>query len=374
MTEVSTIEIDGSEGEGGGQMVRTSLSLAAVTGIPVRITNIRGRRKKPGLLRQHLAGVRAIAQVSDAVVEGAELGSQTLTLTPNRLRGGQFELEVGSAGSAILVAQTILPALLFAPEASTVAIGGGTHASWAPPFDYFERCYLPLLSRMNASVSVSIESHGFYPAGGGRIVMHVEPTSGLRGISLLNREGDLKSQVQALVARIPATIGDRECDVIARKTGWSHDSFETREVERSGGPGNVVMIQCGFDNVTEIFIGFGKVGVKAEHVARTVLREARAYLSLDVPVGQYLADQLLLPMGLAAAKGSPSEFRTGPLSQHSLTHINVLRRFLDIQIRVTQNDDGSVTVGMFESREPRVSALSSESSQTRGLLFGCRSR
>lgn len=357
MTDSAVIEIDGSEGEGGGQVVRTSLALAAVTGIPVRITNIRGGRTKPGVLRQHLTGVQAIAQVSGGLVEGAELGSQTLTLTPNGLRGGSFELEVGSAGSAILVAQTILPALMFAPEASTVTIGGGTHASWAPPFDYFERCYLPLLSRMNASVSVSIESHGFYPAGGGRIVMHVEPTSGLRGISLINREGELNAQVQSLVARIPASIGDRECGVIERKTGWSHDSFETRVIEQSGGPGNVVMIQCGFDNVTELFIGFGKVGVRAEYVARCVLREARAYLSLDVPVGQYLADQLLLPMGLAAAKGSASEFRTGPLSQHSLTHINVLRRFLDIQIRVIQNDDGSVTVrvcGPYGRGDPKI--------------------
>lgn len=347
MTDVSAIEIDGSEGEGGGQIVRTSLALAAVTGIPVRITNIRGGRKKPGLLRQHLAGVKAIAQVSGAVVEGAELGSQNLALTPKTLRGGPFELEVGSAGSAILVAQTILPALLFAPEASTVRIGGGTHASWAPPFDYFERCYLPLLSRMSAHASVSIESHGFYPAGGGRIVMHVEPTSGLGGISLINREGEMKPRVQSLVANIPASIGDRECDVIRQQTNWSHDALETRVIARSGGPGNVVMIQCGFDNVTELFIGFGKVGVKAEHVARCVLQETLAYLALDIPVGVFLADQLLLPMGLAATNGHASEFRTGPLSQHSLTHINVLQRFLDIQICVTQNDNETVTVRVF---------------------------
>ncbi len=347
MTELSAIEIDGSEGEGGGQVVRTSLALAAVTGIPVRITNIRGGRKKPGLLRQHLAGVNAIAQISGAKVAGAELGSQTLTLTPKPVRGGTLELEVGSAGSAILVAQTILPALLVAPEACVISIGGGTHASWAPPFDYFERCYLPLLSRMNANASVSIESHGFYPAGGGRIVMHVEPTTELQGISLMHRKGDMRPRVQALVANIPVSIGDRECDFIERKTNWSHDSFETRVIERSGGPGNVVMIECGFDNVTELFIGFGKVGVKAEQVARSVLCEARAYLALDVPVGEYLADQLLLPMGLAAAKGNASEFRTSPLSKHSVTHINVLQRFLDIQIRVTQNDDGSVTVSVF---------------------------
>jgi len=344
MIERKMIEIDGSEGEGGGQIVRSSLALAAVTQTPVRISNIRGGRKKPGLLRQHLAGVKAIARIGDAEIEGDSLGSETLTLTPGVLCGGRHEIQVGSAGSAVLVAQTILPALMFADTESVITIGGGTHASWAPPFDFFQRCYLPLLTRMGADVDVSIQSYGFYPAGGGEITMRVRPTPTLRGLSLLQREGKLKTQVQALVARIPESIGERECEVIRRRANWHRDAFEVRTIERSGGPGNVVMIGCDFDNVSELFIGFGKVGVKAEMVARGVLREARTYLKTDVPVGQYLADQLLLPMGLAAVQGRESEFRTGPISQHSLTHIDVLRRFLDISIETLESDDGSVTV------------------------------
>lgn len=338
------IEIDGSEGEGGGQIVRSSLALATVTGKPVRIENIRGRRTKPGLLRQHLAGVRAIAQIAGGDVEGAELGSRTLQWNPGQINGGEYQWEVGSAGSAVLVAQTILPALMSAAEPSTITIGGGTHASWAPPFEFFERCFLSLLAKMGGRVEVSIESHGFYPAGGGRITMHVQPTDQWRGLSIVERSGKLTPRVRALVARIPVSVGQRECDTIARKTKWPHDAFDAEEVKQSGGPGNAVMIECGFENVTELFVGFGKVGVKAEQVARSVLREANTYLSTDVPIGKYLADQLLLPMGLAAAAGHTSVFRTVTLSQHSLTHIEVLRRFLNIDITVIPADDESVCV------------------------------
>lgn len=340
------IEINGSEGEGGGQIVRSSLALAAVTGQPIRLTNIRGGRKKPGLLRQHLAGVRAIQQVCSGEVSGDELGSGELTLVPGQLSGGDHRFEVGSAGSAVLVAQTILPVLLHADAPSTITIGGGTHASWAPPFDFFLRCYLPLLARMNARVEAEIESHGFYPAGGGKIVMKVEPSTGITGLALTDRAGSLQPKVAALVSRIPETVAQRECDVIARKTGWGQKAFQVVDVQQSGGPGNVVMIELGFDNVSELIIGFGKVGVKAEQVARAALREARAYLASDVPVGVYLADQLLLPMGLAARNGHRSEFRTGPLSLHSQTHIDVLQRFLDINIRCGSNENCTVHVSV----------------------------
>ncbi|MFG0265445.1 MAG: RNA 3'-terminal phosphate cyclase [Rhodopirellula sp. JB055] len=344
------IEINGNEGEGGGQIVRSSLALAAVTGQPARITNIRGGRKKPGLLRQHLAGLRAIRAVCSGEVEGDRLGSTELTLVPGKLSGGEHHFEVGSAGSAILVAQTILPVLLHADAPSTISIGGGTHAAWAPPFDFFSRCYLPLLAKMNAEVEVDIESHGFYPSGGGRIAMKVQPTTGMEGITLADRVGRLQPKVTALVSKIPELVGQRECDVIARKTGWDKKAFQVVDVQQAGGPGNVVMIELAFDNVCELIIGFGKVGVKAEQVARATLRDARTHLFSEVPVGVYLADQLLLPMGLAAHSGHRSEFRTRPLSLHSRTHIDVLKRFLDVNVQTVSAEDGSVHVTV-EGRE-----------------------
>lgn len=338
------IEINGSEGEGGGQIVRSSLALAAVTGQDLKLTQIRGGRKKPGLLRQHLAGVRAITQIAGAETTGDELGSSELVFRPGELSGGDYRFEVGSAGSAVLVAQTILPALMFADKPSIVTIGGGTHASWAPPFDFFQRCYLPQLARMNAQVGATIESHGFYPAGGGRLVMNVSPSRSLCGLSIQERSGTMSPKVIALVSQIPASVGQRECDVIARKTGWRSSACEVIEVQEAGGPGNVVMIELGFDNVTELMIGFGKIGLKAEQVARSVLREARSHLANNAPVGPRLADQLMLPMGIAASQGHASQFRTGPLTLHSRTHVELLQRFLEIEIAVEKQDDESVMV------------------------------
>lgn len=344
------IEIDGSMGEGGGQIVRSSLALAAVTGQKLRLRNIRRGRSKPGLLRQHLAGVRAISQICPGTVgssvEGAELGSTELVFTPSPPRGGDYTFEVGSAGSAVLVAQTILPALLIADAPSDVTIGGGTHAAWAPPFDFFERCYLPLLARMGVRALTEIQSHGFYPAGGGKISLTIHPVQKWRGQQINERHGTLQPRVLALAARVPESVAERECDVIRRKTDWEPSAFEAQEVVRSGGPGNVVMIECGFDNVRELFIGFGKKGVKAERVARGVLADARKYLSSHVPVGSYLADQLLLPMGMAAANGCHSEFVTSELTPHSKTHIEVLQQFLDIQIRTDVRKDGTTHVSL----------------------------
>ena len=340
------IEIDGSEGEGGGQIIRSSLALAAVNGTPLRIRNIRAGRKKPGLLRQHLTAVRAITEICDGQVEGAKLGSSELTFTPTNIRGGEFSFQVGSAGSAILVAQTLLPALMMASNPSVVRICGGTHAAWAPPFDFFARCYLSQLTKMNGSVTANIHAYGFYPAGGGEIEIRVTPTPRLSGLRLLQREGDLQPKMTAVVAKIPVSVGERECDVIRRKADWPASVCNVIEADRSGGPGNVVMIECGFDNVTELFVGFGKVGVKAEQIARSTLREARTYLATGAPVGEYLADQLLLPLGIAASQGETSDFRTVPLSKHSRTHINVLKRFLKINIETVDENDGSVQVSL----------------------------
>jgi RNA 3'-terminal phosphate cyclase (ATP) len=338
------IEIDGSQGEGGGQVVRSSLALSAMTGKPLLLSNIRGGRKKPGLLRQHLTGLRAIAAICDAEVCGGELGSAKLSFVPSSIRGANYTFQVGSAGSAILVAQTVLPALMLADVPSTITIGGGTHAAWAPPFDFFARCFLPQLTRMNANVTVSLRSHGFYPAGGGEIEVNVIPNVPLSGLELVNRMGELRPKVTALVSRIPVSVGERECDVIRRKTEWREDVCRVIHVTDSAGPGNVVMIECEFDNVIELFIGFGKVGVKAEQIARSTLREAQQYLSSNVPVGEYLADQLLLPMGIAATQGQASLFRTMPLSPHSETQIELIKRFLDIKIESQENSDGSTSV------------------------------
>ena len=197
---------------------------------------------------------------------------------------------------------------------------------------------------MGPTVSVELDRMGFFPAGGGKFQLHVQPSQSLHGIELLERKGNLKPNVTAIVSDIPVGVAERECDTIRRKSTWRAECFHVLQVDEPRGPGNVVMIELSWDNVTEIFTGFGRRGVKAEQVARKVYREAKAFLSLDVPVGEYLADQLMLPMGLAAANGESSQFRTAKLSQHSKTHLDVLELFLNIKIGTATDDDGLATV------------------------------
>ena len=330
------ITIDGSKGEGGGQIIRSSLALSAYTGIPFEIEHVRGKRRKPGLLHQHLTAVHAAREICGGGVTGAELHSSHLTFAPGNIQTREFNFRIGTAGSATLVAQTVLPALMMAKRPSRICVEGGTHNKAAPPFDFLECVYLPLVSRLGPKFTSRIESYGFFPVGGGRVVIDVEPTEKLAPLELVKRGGKTIPQVTSMVSRLPASIGQRECDVIRRKTGWNQNRFSVREIENSPGPGNVVMIQLQSPNVCELFTGFGERGVKAEDVARGVYRQAKNYLSNSAPVGEFLADQLLLPLGLAASQGQTSVFRTDTLSMHSQTHIDVLQLFLDIEVSVDE--------------------------------------
>ena len=328
------IEIDGSQGEGGGQIVRSSLTLSAVTGRAFRIKKIRAGRKRSGLLRQHLTAVKAVREVCGGQVEGAELHSPELTFVPGPIQHRGFHFQVGSAGSAILVAQTVLPVLLTANGNSRVVIEGGTHNMAAPPFDFLSECYLPLVSRMGGVFKSRIEQYGFFPAGGGKIQIDIQPPSRWTGLDLPDRGGPVEPSAEALVAKLPASIGEREVRVIQRRSGWEKSRFSVREIKNSRGPGNVVMIRMRFPRLTEIVTAFGRRGVTAEQVAKNAWREAKKYLSGDTPVGEYLADQLLLPMAIAARHGNARRFLTGELSSHCQTHIDIIRRFLDVSIEV----------------------------------------
>ncbi|GAA5505085.1 RNA 3'-terminal phosphate cyclase [Novipirellula caenicola] len=339
------IEIDGSQGEGGGQILRSSLALAAVTKQPIRLVHIRAGRRKPGLMRQHLTSLRAAGEVCGAAIEGDSIGSQAVTFEPGEARGGEFDFKVGTAGSAVLVAQTVLPALMLADHPSRVTFEGGTHNPAAPPLDFFRDSFLPQLNKMGVASELETEAYGFYPAGGGKFQLTLTPQSTLRGLTLTECDEKASPRVTAIVSAIPKSVGQRECDTIRRKTNWNRDCFHVHEVAQPRGPGNVVIIQWSGPSVTETFTGFGKVGVKAEHIARGVLRQTRLHLARSVPVGEHLADQLMLPMGLAASQGQSSAFRSGPLSLHSKTHLDVLKIFLDIKIDVQEDvESGSVTV------------------------------
>jgi RNA 3'-terminal phosphate cyclase (ATP) len=326
---MATLKIDGSEGEGGGQVLRTSLALSMVTGTPVRIDNIRARRAKPGLMRQHLTAVLAAAKVSQATVEGAEVGSTALVFTPGPVAPGEYHFAVGTAGSVTLVLQTVLPALLTASGPSTLTLEGGTHNPLAPPFEFLDRVFLPLVGRMGPRVEARLERPGFYPAGGGRFSVTVEPTSSLAGLELLERGEIRHRRGTVILARLPRGIAEREVQHVIQETGWDPSAFEIRQVD-SFGPGNVVLLELESDAVTEIFTGFGEVGVRAETVADRAVQEMRGYLAAGVPVGEHLADQLLLPLALAGS----GAFVSLPLSRHATTQIELIPRFLGVRIDV----------------------------------------
>ncbi|HSN85573.1 MAG TPA: RNA 3'-terminal phosphate cyclase, partial [Thermoanaerobaculia bacterium] len=228
------LELDGSQGEGGGQILRTSIALAMVTGKAIRIRNVRARRSRPGLMRQHLVAVQAAARIGGARIEGAEIGSATLTFIPGEVKPGEHELSVGTAGSTTLVLQTVLPALLLASRPSWLVLEGGTHNPLAPPFEFLDRSYLPLVNRMGPRVQAELERPGFYPAGGGRMVVSVEPASRLSGFELLERGEVRRRQATALLSRLPRHIAERELAEVARQTGWETSELEAREVESSG--------------------------------------------------------------------------------------------------------------------------------------------
>ncbi len=289
-------------------------------------------------------GVLDAAEVSGAEVERAALGSRRLVFRPGPVRAGDYAFRVGTAGSATLVLQTVLPALLLAEGESNLILEGGTHNPFAPPVDLLEKAYLPLVNRLGPQVEVRLVRPGFYPAGGGKFTVRVQPTKQLGRLELVHRGQIVARRVRALVANLPRHIAERECRTIVRETGWNK-SFSIEEVKGSRGPGNVVMIELEAEHVTEVFTGFGQRGVPAEDVAMQALREAEEYLAADVPVGTHLADQLMLPLGIGAHLGSVGGmFRTMELSLHSTTHLEILRRFLEIDVQVDHEDHGNCVV------------------------------
>ena len=322
------LTIDGSFGEGGGQILRTSLALALVTGKPFRIEKIRAGRKSPGLLRQHLTAVNAAASIGRADVAGATIGSQTLEFSPKSIEAGEYSFAVGTAGSATLVLQTVLPALVIATGPSALTLEGGTHNPFAPPFDFLAKSFLPLLHRMGPRVEAILERPGFYPAGGGRFRVTIEPAAKLSRLDIPSRGKVVAKGATAIVANLPRAIATRELSVIGSKMSWSKEMLRAEVIEDSRGPGNIVTIEIRCENVTEVFTGFGERGVRAEDVADQAVQQARRYLASDSAVGEYLADQLIVPMAIAGA----GSFTTGPLSRHATTNIEVVRKFLEIGI------------------------------------------
>ena len=333
------LQLDGSRGEGGGQILRTSLALAMITGKSFQIRQIRAGRAKPGLMRQHLTAVNAAAKICDAKVDGAELRSQQLTFKPGTILPGDYRFDIGTAGSATLVLQTVLPALMVADGPSELTLCGGTHNIHAPPYDFLAKAFLPLLARMGPQVTATLIRPGFFPAGGGQVVVDIQPTQTLRPLELLDGGRLVRRHATATVSRLPRHIAERELATIRRKLDLSERELTVNEVE-SPGPGNVVVVEIEREHITEVFTGFGQRGVKAEKVAAAVARETKHYLDAKAPVGEHLADQLLLPMAIAGH----GCYQTTEPTLHTTTNVDTIREFLDVEIEIRKTETKAVEI------------------------------
>src|SRR5437899_1483201 len=300
------LTIDGSEGEGGGQILRTSLALSLVTGQPFRMERIRAKRQKSGLLRQHLTAVEAAKAVGCAEVMGAAMNSQTLEFRPAVVIPGNYRFAVGTAGSATLVLQTVLPSLLTASGTSTLTLEGGTHNPLAPPFDFLARSFMPLIHRMGPSVELELRTPGFFPAGGGRFHARIEPVKQLSRLVLSERGAIRGRRARIWLSKLSPDVAERELAVVRNELKWRSEECGVELVAHPKGPGNALVLEIEAENVTEVFTGFGERGRPAEEVAKSAVEAAKVWLDANVPVDEHLADQLLIPMVLA---GSGS-FRT----------------------------------------------------------------
>ncbi|OOG26410.1 RNA 3'-terminal-phosphate cyclase [Thioalkalivibrio denitrificans] len=326
------VHIDGTMGEGGGQVLRSSLTLALLTGRPVRLTRIRARRDRPGLGFQHRMAVHAAARISRARVDGDRVGSQDLEFVPGPVVPGDYHFDIGTAGNTSLVLQTVLLPLALAPGASTVGVTGGTHVPLSPCFHYLDWHWRTMLSRLGLGFDLRMTMAGFYPQGGGEIHAAIRGDARIDALDLRDRGRLLEVHGLSAVANLPEEIAQRQRGRALRGLAAIdcpvHIAIESLPARSQG---TVLVLLARFEHSQACFFALGARGKRAERVADEAVEELLAFLATDGAVDRWLADQLLLPLACA---GGPSVFRTGEVTLHLLTHAEVIRRFLPVTIRI----------------------------------------
>ena len=343
---METVFIDGSTGEGGGQILRTSLTLACVTGKSLRMENIRAARRNPGLAKQHLSCVKAACQICNGQCRGAALVSGVLDFQPGPVQGGDFSFDIGSAGSASLVLQTVLPVLFLADGPSTVTVAGGTHNPMAPPFDFLRETFLPAIADGGFEGDCELIKHGFYPAGGGKITFRIKPweKGTERIIDICELKGEPQIYARIYIAKLPSHIAQRQRKLLLR-SGLNIQDVEHIEVTDSDGPGNCVMIRLCIGGRTTVFTAFGMRGKPSQEVVGEVVKLAKDFLASGAAVDRFLADQLLIYMAMNShfvkdnkmgARSKAGCYTTNELSSHLQTNMEVIKKFLPVDFVVEE--------------------------------------
>jgi len=342
------IEIDGSLGEGGGQVLRSALSLSCITGKGFRIRNIRKNRSKPGLMRQHLMAVQACARIAAAEVAGDRLGSLELVFSPHGVRSGAYNFNIGTAGSATLVLQTVIPALLSAPGTSRVAVTGGTHVPFSPSWDYLAEVFWPTVARLGAHAELTLDACGFYPKGGGQVHCRVHPAGAFSAIAVQKRGRLLRVSGCSVVGNLPLSIAERQrssaCSYLRGALGGDLPiDVETREVNVHG-QGTFIFLKGEYEHAVSGFTALGARGKPAEVVGEEAAGEFLSHHQTGMPIDPHLADQLVIYLAQAPA---PSVFATSRISRHLETNLLVAGYFLDISTELSGESDGSGTVAIY---------------------------
>lgn len=333
------LEIDGSIGEGGGQVLRTSMTLSCITGKPIHITKIRAKRSKPGLRPQHLKSVEASAAITDAKVEGAVLGSTDIFFSPGKLKNGQYHFEIGTAGSTSLLLQTIFIPLAFTHGTSRVQIGGGTHVPWSPCFDYIDLHWLLYMDQIGYQAELNLERAGYYPPGGGKISARIKPLQEQKPLHLYKRGNLVRIRGISAVANLDPGIATRQKHQALRRLQPIHKDtkIQTKSFPATS-KGTYILLIAEFEHSQCCYFSLGKKGKPAEAVADDAVDELLTFINKEGAVDRYLADQLVLPLSLVQAE---SIIITENITKHLLTNAAIIQKFLPVKIQILGSEGHS---------------------------------
>lgn len=332
------IEINGQDG--GGQILRSALSLSMITGQGFRMVNIRGQRAKPGLMRQHLTCVKAALEVCGGSASGAEMHSTELVFKPGKVKAGDYVFRIGTAGSTTLLFQTIFPALMLTEGVSSLELHGGTHNPMAPSADFIERAFLPQLRKMGVGVSFECVKYGFAPAGGGCIKAVVHPVIELTSISITERGTSISQSVECVLSNVRREVADKEMATVRSSLDWEAKDFEIKVCDDVDGSGNVIFIEEEFENAVIHVTSHGAKAKSAGKVAGEAVKDYQTFVKSKAALSARLADQLLLPMALSGA----GEINTVAITNHIRTNITLIEKFIDVRFNIDTLEPGGLVL------------------------------